>query len=100
MQSISGEYNMATTNLNFRVDEKLKKQAQSVIDSYGLTFTQVFKMFLYQVAKTGKIPVSLDYNAREVYRDDVIQELLQAKEEEGTTFTSTSELIEWLRRDN
>lgn len=52
---------MATTNYNIRLDETLKNQAFSVIESYGLTPAQAIKLFLHQVAETGCIPLDFSY---------------------------------------
>lgn len=52
---------MAITNaaVNFRTVEQIKTEAFDVIEQYGLTPSQVFNMFLMQIAKT--IPVDLSY---------------------------------------
>ncbi len=50
---------MAT--INIRVDDTLKQQAFGVIERFGMTPSQAFKMFLTQIAQTGTIPLSLDY---------------------------------------
>lgn len=52
---------MPSINYNFRVDENLKNRAFAVIESYGLTPAQAFKMFLNQIADTQSIPLSLNY---------------------------------------
>lgn len=52
---------MAT--INIRVDDTLKQQAFGVIERFGMTPSQAFKMFLTQIAQTGTIPLSLDYQA-------------------------------------
>ena len=54
---------MALTNssISFRTVEKTKLEAYQVIEQYGLTPSQVFNMFLAQIAKTRSIPVDLNY---------------------------------------
>lgn len=54
---------MATTNaaVSFRTVEQIKTEAFDVIGQYGLTPSQVFNMFLMQIAKTKSIPVDLSY---------------------------------------
>jgi addiction module RelB/DinJ family antitoxin len=48
-------------NINIRVDDDLKKQSFAVIERFGMTPSQAFKMFLTQIAHTNTIPLSLDY---------------------------------------
>lgn len=54
---------MALTNaaVSFRTVESVKSEAFSVIEQYGLTPSQVFNMFLNQIANTKTIPVDLQY---------------------------------------
>lgn len=52
---------MATASFSFRVAENLKSEAFEVIAQYGLTPSQVFNLFLTEIAKTKAIPVSLSY---------------------------------------
>lgn len=46
---------MALTNssISFRTVEQTKSEAYQVIEQYGLTPSQVFNMFLAQIAKTA-----------------------------------------------
>lgn len=48
-------------NINIRVDDTLKAQSFAVIKDFGLTPSQAVQLFLTQIAKTGKIPLSFDY---------------------------------------
>lgn len=54
---------MAVTNaaVSFRTVEHIKTEAFDVIAQYGLTPSQVFNIFLTQIAKTKTIPVDLNY---------------------------------------
>ncbi|GAB1661548.1 type II toxin-antitoxin system RelB/DinJ family antitoxin [Mannheimia haemolytica] len=54
---------MAITDasISFRTVERTKAEAYQVIEQYGLTPSQVFNMFLNQIAKTRSIPVDLNY---------------------------------------
>lgn len=44
-------------------DDTLKQQFGEVVNSYGLTIPQAFKLFAKQVTNTGVLPLSFDYNA-------------------------------------
>jgi len=50
---------MSTTNINFRIDEELKKQAEAILDELGMDISTAFTMFAETVVKTGKIPPEL-----------------------------------------
>lgn len=54
---------MATNNasFSFRLAESLKTEAFGIIEQYGFTPSQVFNLFLTEIAKTKTIPVNLDY---------------------------------------
>lgn len=52
---------MSAVSYNMRVDKQLRDEAFSVLDSYGLTPSQAFKLFLKQIAATKKVPLSFDY---------------------------------------
>lgn len=48
-------------SFSFRVSEGLKTEAFKVINEYGLTPSQVFNLFLTEIANTKTIPVNLSY---------------------------------------
>ncbi|HGO5823387.1 TPA: type II toxin-antitoxin system RelB/DinJ family antitoxin [Mannheimia haemolytica] len=54
---------MATINdaFSFRTNTEIKNTAFDVIKNYGMTPSQVFNMFLTEIAKTKTIPLSLNY---------------------------------------
>lgn len=55
---------MATINnasFSFRLSESLKTEAFDIIEQYGFTPSQVFNLFLTEIAKTKTIPINLDY---------------------------------------
>ncbi|MGR3808256.1 type II toxin-antitoxin system RelB/DinJ family antitoxin [Pasteurella testudinis] len=55
---------MSSTNnasFSFRVAETLKMEAFGVISEYGFTPSQVFNLFLTEIAKTKTVPVNLSY---------------------------------------
>lgn len=59
--TVVGEKRMSAINFNMRLDTELKEQASSILEDYGLTMPQAFKLFLNQVVKTKKVPLSFDY---------------------------------------
>lgn len=86
---------MATTNFNLRLDKDLRDKAFSVFDSYGLTASQAFKLFLNQVAETKAIPLSFNYQAQEP--NAITQAaMLELEEGRGLKSSSVEELLEEL----
>lgn len=48
-------------SFSFRLTENLKTEAFGIIEQYGFTPSQVFNLFLTEIAKTKTVPVNLDY---------------------------------------
>ena len=47
---------MATTNVSFRVDSELKKEAEELFQDFGLSMNSAFTMFLRQSVREQSIP--------------------------------------------
>lgn len=50
---------MATTSITIRMDENLKKQAESLFDEMGLNMTTAITMFAKAVVRQHKIPFEI-----------------------------------------
>ena len=50
---------MASTNVSFRMDEILKRQAEAVFDEMGMNMTTAFTIFTKAVVRSGKIPFEI-----------------------------------------
>lgn len=50
---------MATTSVNIRMDENLKKQAEMLFDDMGLNMTTAVTIFAKAVVRQGKIPFEI-----------------------------------------
>lgn len=50
---------MATTSVTIRMDENLKKQAETLFDEMGLNMTTAFTMFTKAVVRQHKIPFEI-----------------------------------------
>lgn len=68
----------STVNFNIRLEKELKDETSQIFENYGMTTSQAVRMFLVNVAKTKKIPLSFDYQA-----DDLVlgAQTLQAIEQ-------------------
>lgn len=50
---------MKTTNITLRIDEDLKKQAEELLNDFGLTINSAFNVFLRQTVREQKIPFEI-----------------------------------------
>lgn len=57
---------MTNVNLNMRIEKELKEEVSQIFENYGMTTAQAIRMFLVNVAKTKKIPLTFDYQADEL----------------------------------
>ena len=48
-----------TTNINIRMDKKLKEQAETLFSDLGMNMTTAFNIFLRQSVRQGKIPFEI-----------------------------------------
>ncbi len=55
-----------TVSFNMRLEKELKEETTKIFENYGMTTAQAIRMFLVNVAKTRKIPLSLDYQANDL----------------------------------
>lgn len=79
-------------NLNIRVDDTLKKQAETVFADLGITLSAATTMFLKQVVRCNAIPFEL--RADPFYSGENQARLLAAKERMEQTGGTVHELIE------
>ncbi|ASK27508.1 type II toxin-antitoxin system RelB/DinJ family antitoxin [Neisseria chenwenguii] len=86
---------MASTNFNIRLEQSLKDRAFPVIESYGLTPAQAFKLFLNQVAETNTLPLSFDYRKNRLTPQAEARLRQSAEEMADGSFTESS-FEEWI----
>ena len=84
---------MATTSITIRMDEKLKKQAETLFEDMGLNMTTAFTIFAKKVSREKRIPfdVSIDpfYSESNMrYLEDIACDIAQ-----GQAHFSEHELI-------
>lgn len=51
-----------TSNVSFRIDSRLKAQAEQLFSELGLNMTTAFNIFLRQAVREGSIPFSITTN--------------------------------------
>jgi DNA-damage-inducible protein J len=67
---------MAQTNVTFRMDEDLKKQAEQLFNEFGMNMTTAFTIFTKAVVRQGKIPFEI---AVDVPNTETIQAMEDVK---------------------
>lgn len=93
---------MATTNLNVRVDENLKKTADALLNELGLNMSTAINIYLKQIVRENGIPfeIKLDKpNAETLQAMQAMQDVREGKNLHGP-FDSVSELMEDLNADD
>lgn len=87
-------------NVNVRIDSKLKKQAEEVFASLGISASSAINMFYRQVVRTSSIPFELK---AEIPNETTLKALKEAEEiEKGKkkvkSFTDVKDLMEDLEK--
>lgn len=59
---------MKSSNFNMSFDASTRQAFADVLEGYGLTVPQAFKLFANQVIKTGVVPLSFDWQGRQAQR--------------------------------
>lgn len=83
---------MAQTNVTFRMDEDLKKQAEQLFNEFGMNMTTAFIIFTKAVVRQGKIPFEI---AVDIPNAETIQAMEDVKSNRGMSqkFDSVDELM-------
>ena len=87
-------------NVNVRIDSKLKKQAEEVFASLGISASSAINMFYRQVVRTNSVPFELK---AEIPNETTLAALKEAEEiEKGKkkvkSFTDVKDLMEDLEK--
>ena len=80
-----------TTNLNIRIDRRLKEQAEAFFSELGLNMSSAFNIFVRQSLRQKKIPFELSVDADPFYSSTNMAVLRQSIQEakEGKFVTKT-----------
>lgn len=74
---------MPTTTINFKVDEKVKEQAQEIFKEMGLNMTTAFNMFLVKTIQERKLPFQPTANRKPEVDWDELPSIVQEKIDEA-----------------
>ena len=90
---------MATTNLNIRIDENLKKQAEEIFNELGLNMSTALTVFLRQTVRTNGIPFELRLETPNAETLAAMEDVRLNRNLRGP-FNSIKELMEDLDADD
>lgn len=87
---------MATTNLNIRIDEELKRNVEEIFSALGLTTTAAFNIFAKAVVRQRGIPFDLSLNSPNADTLAAIAEVAEMKKNPtmGKTYNNVDEMLE------
>ena len=72
-----------TTNLNVRVDEELKRQAESIFTELGMNLSTAMNLFLRSAVRYGGIPFDLKVPQKPIGLESISKTELDTKLEAG-----------------
>ena len=83
-----------TVNVNFKLDEEVKKNMEKVCNELGLSMSTAFSIFARKVVRENRIP--FDVSVDPFYSESNIRYLARKKREidEGNALLSEHNLIE------
>lgn len=90
---------MSQTNINIRMDEKLKKQFDKFCSDVGMTMTTAFCMFAKTVVREQRIPFEIRTDNPNEVTAKAIENTIQGKNL-SRNFTSVSDLSEELNAED
>ncbi len=86
---------MATTNLNVRVDENLKKNAEELLNELGMNMSTAINVFLRQLVRVHGIPFEIK---TEIPNDETLEAIeevkrMEANPEQYKGYTDVDEMM-------
>ena len=92
---------MATVSTNIKIDQQVKKEAQELFESCGLSLSAAVNMFLIKAIDEQAIPFKIERPRGRWDTLAAIEEVRRMKEdpELGCTFTDVDEMMEELLGD-
>lgn len=90
---------MATANINVRVDETLKKNAEMLFDEIGMNMSTAINIFLKQAVREQGIPFQLKIEEPNAETIKTIEDVKNGRNIRGP-FDSVAELMEDLNAED
>ena len=89
---------METTNINIRIEKKLKEQAENLFSELGMNMTTAFNIFVRQSVRQGKIPFEISLNMPNTETIEAIKEVREMKKNPslGKAYTNVDKMMKEL----
>jgi len=81
-----------STNLNIRIDKKVKENSEKVLEDLGLTMTTAINIFLRQVIRVNGIPFEIKGNIPNQDTIEAIEESITIANDSSTGYTNIDDL--------
>lgn len=87
---------MASTNVNFRMDEQLKHNVEDICARMGMTLTTALTMFCKKMEQERRIPFEVTADPDPFYKESNVRELKRRLDaiRDGTAQLETHDLME------
>ena len=87
-------------NVNIRIDDELKKDAEMIFNELGLTPTTAITLFYKQVVRTYSIPFEIKLDVPNKETRDALNEVKSYEEKikEAKKYYSVNEMVEELKK--
>lgn len=80
------------TNINIRIDEKVKNKAEKVFEELGMNMSTAVNVFLRQAIREGGIPFRINTNEPNAVTIKAIEEGLQLEKSKAVGYKSIDDL--------
>ena len=89
---------MESTNINIRMEKKLKNQAESLFSELGMNMTTALNIFVRQSVRQGKIPFEISLVTPNAETIEAIKEVQEMKKNPslGKSYTDVDKMIKEL----
>lgn len=86
---------MATTNVTFRMDTELKKQAEAVLKELGMNMSTAYTVFTKQLVRDRCFPFVPDANIPNKETQEAINEvrMMEKDPSKGKAYTDVSAML-------
>ncbi len=85
---------MSSKNFNMNFDPQTRQQFAKVLEGYGLTVPQAFKLLANQVIHTGVLPLSFDWQAKAVPNATTKAAIVELENGKGTSYSSPEDAMQ------
>lgn len=83
-------------NMCVRVDPELKEQAEAILDQLGMNMNGTINMFLNQIVREKRVPLSLSLNPEQNVMSDINQS--RQERENGLSGVDARKLLEDMKK--